>query len=203
LYQVLPPPSPSGRARLVLAERDEATVGRQHLLLEPLSNDRVRITNISSRSTVQIGSGDPLTKNQAQEYELPSDGLVVRLGDTRVIRVSSRAQAESAVLHRLDYPSAPPGAVADEAVVLSPPAFAGANLDKATQLSRLGIVLDVLQSALGPEDFYRRAAQAVVTVAGMDEGHVLLWENQAWSPKASEPCDVARGQDRHGKSAAL
>jgi adenylate cyclase len=187
LYQFIPT-SDVGCARLVIAGKRETTVGRRHVLLEPLPNDRVRITNISSKSTVQFENGDDLARNKPKEYVLLDGGLVVRLGDERVIRVSAESPNVPDNLYPLDYPSVPPGEVADEKLLVSTPASPGAPLDTA-QLARLQIVLGVLQSTLGSEQFFPRAARAVVTVADMDEGHVLLWKNNDWNLEASDSRD--------------
>src|SRR5688572_15140521 len=73
--------------RIVVAKGTEQTIGRTHLLLEPLPDGRLRLTNTSSRSTVQIEGGASLSQNAPFDSDVPPAGLVLKLGASRVIRV--------------------------------------------------------------------------------------------------------------------
>src|SRR5262245_8142482 len=76
--------------RVVIARGTEQTIGRHHVLVEPLADGRLQLTNTSTRSTVQIDNGPSLARGIPYQTEVPSGGLVVRLGSSRVVRLQSK-----------------------------------------------------------------------------------------------------------------
>src|SRR5205823_1502947 len=50
-------------------------------------------------------------------------------------------------------------------------------MDNEALIGWLQLALGLLQSAANSLDFFDRAAQAIVDLAGMDSGRVMLWEN--------------------------
>ena len=46
--------------------------------------------------------------------------------------------------------------------------------------------MGILQSAASSDDFFSKAARAVVEMVGLDSGQVLVWENDAWQVRAAE-----------------
>jgi hypothetical protein len=63
--------------------------------------------------------------------------------------------------------------------------FAGRRAAESKAVIRwLQRTMEVLQSACGSEDFFLKAAQAVVDIVGLDSGQVVLLENGAWRTQA-------------------
>ena len=170
--------------RVVLARGTEQTIGRHHALLEPLPDGRVLLTNTSTRSTVQVEGGSALGQSAPYPVELPPGGLVVRLGSSRVIRLQHRSETE-ADLGELPQKTVPPeefSRLSLNASRLALPTDPG--IDSEALIGWLQMALGLLQSAANSPDFFPRAVQAVVDLAGMDSGRVLLLEKGDWQEKA-------------------
>ncbi|MBI1915592.1 MAG: hypothetical protein HYS12_12795 [Planctomycetes bacterium] len=173
--------------RVVIARGTEQTIGRHHVLVEMLADGRLQLTNTSTRSTVQIDGGPSLTRGVPYQTEVPSGGLVVRLGSSRVVRLQSKAaEPEGYSIETLPASTIPPEEFArmmsgrPSRLVLPPdPA-----MDNEALIGWLQMALGLLQSAANSLDFFDRAAQAIVDLAGMDTGRVLLWENGRYQERA-------------------
>lgn len=164
-----------GYPRFVMAQHDENTVGRSHVLLEPLGPDRVRITTKTDASNVVV-NGATLRKGQSKELAVPPAGLLAHLGDSRTVKILLAAPGSDGTD---TIATVAPGALEDEE------RFAAG--DRAAQrLGRLKVVLEVLRNRQVPEETCCfRAARAVTTVAELGTGHVLLREDGAWVRKIS------------------
>ena len=92
--------------RLVIAELGESTISRRHVALEPLSNRRVRVKNLSSVNTIWIDSRKPLATHAACEVNLPVL-LTLSNVDLAILVYSSPGQDES--LQSLAQPTVFPG----------------------------------------------------------------------------------------------
>jgi adenylate cyclase len=170
--------------RVVIARGTEQTIGRHHAMIEPLPDGRVLLTNTSTRSTVQIENGPSLSQSTPSPVELPAGGLVVRLGSSRVVRLQHRNDAE-ADLGELPQKTVPPEEFSRLSLTSSRlPLPADPGIDSEALIGWLQMALGLLQSAANSPDFFPRAAQAVVDLAGMDSGRVLLLEKGGWQEKA-------------------
>src|SRR5262249_48964006 len=85
----VPLTSPEGAVRLVVAETTEDNVGRQHAEIEPLDNDRARITNLSLVQPIYFEgpTGPALMPREKREVRLPQ---LIRLGTSRVLRLGKQ-----------------------------------------------------------------------------------------------------------------
>ncbi|HKB35765.1 MAG TPA: adenylate/guanylate cyclase domain-containing protein, partial [Gemmataceae bacterium] len=172
--------------RVVIARGTEQTIGRHHVLVEFLTDGRVQLTNTSTRSTVQIDGGPSLVRDVPYQTELPSGGLVVRLGSSRVVRLQAKADQESSSIETLPQSTLAPEDFARAGKRITRLTLpADPAIDNEALVGWLQLALGLLQSAANSPDFFDRAAQAVVDLAGMDAGRVLLWENGHWQEKAS------------------
>ncbi len=168
----------SGHPRVVLARLEEQTVSRKHLLIQPISEDRVRLTNVSSRQAVRLLDGTELQAQESQEMSLP---VVFTLG-TKTVRLQE--VEEEVPVERLAEATTPPGkAVAGESTLLANMP-AGSAPSAAILVRMLKTAQDVLHSATNSIDFFAKAAQAVVDLVGLDAGRVLIWENGNWQTRA-------------------
>jgi adenylate cyclase len=172
-------PAPA-RRRLVIAPRTERSVSRQHLLVEPQPDGRVRLTNLSGTSPIGLADGLELTPGAAQEATLP---IVLSLG-TKTVRVQA-AVSEEGDLHPLPESTPLPGNESAFRTVLSPLQAAGAA-EGAVVVRWLRVAMNVLQSAATSAEFFDHAARALVDLVDLDSGRVLLLHQDGWRPRAVE-----------------
>jgi adenylate cyclase len=166
--------------RLVIAPLEERTVSRRHLLVEPLSFDHVRVTNLTDKGTVQLDDA-LMEPSSARELGVPYQ---LNLGNYRVRFLP--AHAPSLPLAP-PPPAVPAGSVLhSESVYLPSVDLAMLGPNQSESLIRwLQEITTVLQSAAHSEDFFHRAAHAIVDLIGLDTGRVLLFERQNWKTIAS------------------
>lgn len=170
--------------RIVIARGTEQTIGRTHLIIEPLLDGRISLTNTSSRSTVQIVNGPSLVRGVPFQSDVPLDGLLLMLGASRVVKLQSKPEAPT------DFGELPQKTLAPEefseqvkGVTRSAWHLPDPGIENDALVSWLQMALTLLQSATGSADFFPRAARAVVDLAGMDSGRVLLFNDTGWMEK--------------------
>ncbi|HLJ92027.1 MAG TPA: adenylate/guanylate cyclase domain-containing protein [Gemmataceae bacterium] len=164
------------RRRVVVAHQAEPNVSRKHLLIQPLAENRVRVTNLSKARCLALPNGEELRYEASQELPVP---VVLNLGKRTLILQPQVPGGQ--LLQSLPEVVPPPGSAALTASAL-------ASLDRSNKgqigsraiLSWLRTVVEVLQSAVHSSDFFQRAAQAVVQLAGLDSGRVLLLHEGKW-----------------------
>jgi adenylate cyclase len=164
--------------RLVVAPLEERTVSRRHLLVEPLSFDRLRITNLTNKGTVQLDDV-PMEPGSARELGVPYQ---LSLGNYRVRFLPALAASTP-----LSAPPAPPASLRhSDSVYLPSVDLAVLGVHQSESLIKwLQEITTVLQSAAHSEDFFQRAARAIVDLIGLDTGRVLLYERRNWKAIAS------------------
>jgi adenylate cyclase len=177
-----------GYWRVVIARGTEQTIGRHHVLLEFLPDGRLQLTNTSNRSTVQLENGPSLPRSIPHAVEMPAAGLVMRLGSSRVVRLQSRQEAVPSEIWGLPEATVAPenfskASGAGRSVRLTLPADPA--IENEALVGWLQMALGLLQSAANSADFFPRAAQAVVDLAGMESGRVLLFNETGWKEEAS------------------
>src|SRR5262249_40410800 len=157
-----------------IARRDETTVGRNQILLTPLANDRVRITNGSDKQPIRFLDRADLQPGTSCDAPLP---LHVILGPTKTVHVRK---------------STPPGHMQSLAEVTLPPRAAPASsvarfpsglslLDKISttpstakeMLLWMNGVLEVVQAVTESANFLDRAARTVVDAVGLDAARAI------------------------------
>jgi adenylate cyclase len=165
--------------RLVVAPLEERTVSRRHLLVEPLSFDRLRITNLTAKGTVQL---DDVTMEPGSIREL---GVPYQLnvGNYRVRFMPALAPTLQLTtlppLHSISAVSPEPASVPTVDLALL-----GPNQSESL-IKWLQEITIVLQSAAHSEDFFQRAARAIVDLIGLDTGRVLLFDRKSWNTIAT------------------
>jgi adenylate cyclase len=168
----------SGVRRVVIARLDEDTVSRKHVRLEPLPDGKLKLTNLSQKLPVLLGTGSEAAPGSAIELTVPAMLVVGR----RTIRL--QAAEPTPPLLALPEATLPPlaGAPARKSGRL-PPALGM----EAEQLCRwLQAAMGVLQGAAGTREFFPRAARAMVDLVGLDSGRVLLVDGSNWQVQADE-----------------
>jgi adenylate cyclase len=168
------------RWRVVIARADEDTVvSRTHVVVKPLGGQRVQIENASSMLPVLLQDGSELKPRASCEVPLPTSFTV----DIRKVSVNGIEALPP--WDGLEEVSIAPG----QASIYSSrfPAHAvasGSRIEIEQVLRWLQTTMNVLQSAANASDFFRRAAQAVVDVVGLDSGALLLWTGGDWKTEA-------------------
>jgi adenylate cyclase len=182
-----PPPNclvPAADARrVVLAPLADVAVSRRHARLEWLADGRLILTNLSERITLQLSDGGNVKPRASCDLTLPA---VITLG-SRVVRVQLAATTAPVHLQSLDEATRAPhtAAVFDAPSTFPVPGAGGVDLEAVVRW--LQVTLALLQSAAGANDFFDKAARAVVDLVGMDVGCVLLWEGSEWKTQAVYP----------------
>lgn len=188
----------SDRRRLIMARRDDHGVSRKHVLLEPCDDGCLRVENLSASLPVGLPGGATLEPKTSCTIQLPA---VIEVGGRSVhLRHGEPAQGS---LRSLSEATLAPGASAGGLAKFSTrETFVGRRAAESKAIIRwLQRTMEVLQSACGSEDFFLKAAQAVVDIVGLDSGQVVLLENGAWRTQAyragrSQTADGGPGPSR-------
>ncbi len=169
--------------RVAVTRLEEQTVPRQFVLLEPLNAERIRLTNLSDRSGLSILSHAPLAPKGMVDLPLPA---VLQLG-SKVVRVEPMSQ-DDGPMESLAQAPVPPGGGSQLAssVFATMGGFpASRDLESFETLVRsLQSTVDVLTGAVTSADCFNRAAQAMITLVGLDTARVLVLDNAEWKQLA-------------------
>ncbi len=169
----------SGMTRVVIARLDEVTIPRKLLRLER-AGERVRLTNLS-RLPLRLDVGAPLDPGGARDLVTPFTVMVG--GKSLFVRAAAPEPEELESLSESSLtPASDPAASLLIATVAKDRFHADGQLDNETLVRWIQAVLGVLQSAAGTNDFFRRAARALVDLVGLDFGCVLLPDHGRWAP---------------------
>ncbi len=163
--------------RVAIVDPTEASVSRQHVLVQRIAENRIKITNITTTNFVRVGN-DNVAAGESRELTVPTQFLVgeveIRVGELPELR----SLAGMATL---------PG----EVMQMPPKPLAAALLKLPDEQAEpviewLDSIIKVLQSAASSADFYQHATQALVKLVGLDSGRVLMRKGQRWEQKAHE-----------------
>jgi hypothetical protein len=165
--------------RVVVAPTDDFTISRRHLEVEPLTDGRFLLCNQSHKLQVGLPNDNDLAPGSTRKVSLP---IVVRLGG-KLLRLQASEEEEP-------FKSLPMATLAPGSGSLLPGLRAtfGRAEGRAMEADRLmawiQAFLGLLQSAAGSEDFYVKAAHALVDLVKLDSGRVLLRTATQWEEKA-------------------
>jgi len=153
---------------------DDAFTSRHHLRIEPVAEHELLLDNLSSVQPVILHDGRILEPGSQLQVDF---GRVVTfsLGKTRV-DLETRETADH--FQTIARPS----------VIESKPVIAGQLSDAPaaeTVANWFETLTEIQRAAAGTDDFYNKAAQAMVRLIGFDQGSVLLRENDRWIVKAT------------------
>ncbi len=167
--------------RVVIARLDEDTVSRRHARVEPLSREKVRLTNLSAKLAIRLPDGNELAPSTSCELAIPAS---LTLGK-KVVRIQPPEEAAPSHLQSLADVTVPPGHFASAPRFSALNLTAGPGMDAEALVRWLQAVLDVFQSAAGASAFFAKAARAVVDLVGLDAGRVLLLDKDEWRTEAT------------------
>lgn len=163
--------------RIVIARLDEVTVPRKLLRVDRVGPQRAKLSNLS-RIPLLLDSGPLMDPGSVREVDLP---ITVTIG-TKALALRTTGEAENLQsLPDSSYaPTGDPAASLLIATAARSQIAAGSKLDNEKLLEWIQAALGVLRSAAGNDDFFRRAARALVDLIGFDFGCVLLRDKQRW-----------------------
>ncbi|HEX8202817.1 MAG TPA: adenylate/guanylate cyclase domain-containing protein [Isosphaeraceae bacterium] len=177
----------NGTWRVVIARFDENTVSRLHALIEPLSETKIRLTNLSAKLPIRLPMGTELGPRASSEVTIPA---ILTLGQ-KTVRV--QGPEPEVMLQSLAEVTRPPGVAArlqagssDQLLSLAIPSAAAGGIEIESLVRWLQAIIDVLQEAANRSDFFEKAAEAMVSIIGLDSGRVLTWERGEWTQRAAK-----------------
>ena len=169
--------SVSGGHRVAIVESNENSVSREHVWIQPVSENKILITNVSKGSMIQLDN-EKIEAGQSRELEVPTRFYVGAVE----IRIQEQPK-----LRGFAPSSITPGKLAGSLKEGTASTLIELSEEQASQLSFwVESIVGVLQSAASSADFYQQAAQAIVQLIGLDSGRVLLRQENSWYPRAME-----------------
>jgi adenylate cyclase len=173
-------PAESGD-RTAIRIAGDPSVSREHLLVEEIGPNRLRLTNRSKSVALRLGNGTELSIDAVREIVPP---VIVSVNMTRI--KIDEAPDDGGTLQRLE-PAAtivPGRPVAELGDSPAPEVLAG----------WIEGLIGILNEAEDSDAFHLRAAQLVVERAGLDVGLVLLHRAGDWEEVARYPSTAGRDE---------
>ncbi len=174
------------KCRVVIAGRDNKVVSREHVLIESMEGNRVKVTNVSQRYGVQLPNQTTLNSQEVQELSLP-----VSLGVASfVLRVEEQG-TESAPLRALELaPPTPQVAVNQRNAFASRPVFEEGEKSSEFYLRVLELSLNRLQGSVDQKSMWDQATHCAAELLELDSVWLFLlnageWVIKAWSRRGS------------------
>jgi serine phosphatase RsbU (regulator of sigma subunit) len=178
-----------GRVRIPIARKDETAVARKQLLVEPLHEGWVRLSNQSNEVRVRVvDDQSELLPSSSRDAPLP---VTLRIG-SRELRIET---ADS--LRSLAEAPLTPGAATPDHTLLHTIA-AERTSDSESLIAWVQATMDV-QAAASEQEGFARAAGALVDLLHLDAGRVLTLNRGEWMVKTLK---IARGSQHEALPAA-
>jgi adenylate cyclase len=179
-------PFPTERGvRIAIAKTAEEHFSRRQVRVSPLHRGTVRIENLSNAIVIRCAGRPGIPPGHAAEYPLPVELQCGRFG----------LGITAAGVVAVSPPEEKLATLESATTFLGAEALAGDN-DLMTVLADMptptidGLVrwwrnvIGVLQSATNSDEFFRQAAESMVSLIGLDMGAVFLFEGSEWKPVA-------------------
>jgi adenylate cyclase len=172
--------------RVVIAPLEEITISRRHLEVRPLPDGRFHLSNKSANQVIGLPSNQELEPGGTFKVSLP---VALRVGN-KTVRLQIVEEEEN--LASLPMATMAPGSLSLMAGVQA--TFAarsksqGVGMETEHLMEWLQAFLGLLHSAAGSEDFYVKAARALVDLVKLDSGRVLFHAGGQWQEKAAQAC---------------
>jgi adenylate cyclase len=146
-------------------------VSYDQIMVMELENRRLQIENLSKHVPIEVAGGDRVDRLSSTTVNLPVN---LRFGRTHLkISPMDESAHDRELTQTLDPAAFPP----DEMLSLRD---LGTAPDAETLARWFEIVICVQQSAANSSEFFGETARAVVKLVGLDQGLVLLRENDHW-----------------------
>ena len=181
-----------GRTRIIVARYQNTGISRRNLVIEPLTDDRVRLRNVSSAVPVKVGRQMELLPGNVIEKNLP---VTLEMG---TIKVELKAQEE------LEVPKQPEEPLQESHVKQLPESIQTASYSESLSallsspqilkpdeelkwekvVAWLRNAVKVLQIAATSDEFFQMASKAAVGLVGLDSARVLVFKKNDWHVEA-------------------
>lgn len=164
--------------------RSDRSVSRRHCQID-FSPPHCWVTNLSNNGTrvnglevteFRLDSGDEINIGNSIRF-------AVQLPNSQQSDESSLASDATRSMQTLGSgPSMLPGEMFSSSIrsEMFAPRKASSGAEMLPLIRSVGQVMDVLQTAMSSEDFYHRAAQAVIDLVGLDTGRILFLRDGQW-----------------------
>lgn len=171
--------------RIPVAAATQLEVSRRQLRIQSGPDGTVRLTNLSDSIAVPCADRPALTTGETVDRPLP---IRLRLGDVAVsLSRDEQAKDEDASLGTLERATSFPARQPDDAGRAAGIFLRDIPLPALESLvCWWRDVIEVLQSASNSEDFFQKAARALVRLVGLDLGAVFLHDQGTWRPAVIE-----------------
>jgi len=171
--------------RLPIADPGEIDMSRRQVRLERLADGRVGIHNLSGKIPLKVFDAADVLPGATAESGLPVTLQVGRVVISVARAPTEEGAADAPLLRTLQMPTRLSNGIPGMPSRPLSEVLAGVSPEaSAAMVGWWRNIIAVLQSASNSEDFFQRAAQALVRLIGLDLGAVYLLENGAWRPAA-------------------
>ena len=168
---------PAEAPRLIIAAREDVSIGRRQLRVEVESPVRVRFTNLNQHIPIGIELGPTLQPGQAVSQHLP---VLLRIGAV-ILRIDADSASEETEFQSLAEPTLIPGRTPPPLPVALPSLTASLRgHDASVLLTRFERLVDVLQLAATNREFAAQVADATRDLVELDHSAVVLREGDGW-----------------------
>ena len=176
--------STSDGHRLILAALRETTVSRQHVLLEPLTDGKIRIKNCSARGRVTVEFHGQLKPGDTCTAEFP---VSVKVARKRILHLES-TPPDDAEFAALSHAPKPPLQNTLRPSILSTTSLEHLEIAEVSKLVQgLETALGIMQSCGDGADFLTATVQAAADVLGLDcAAYLRLHPSNEWCVAALE-----------------
>lgn len=196
------------RSRLVVAPFDEDIVSREHVVLEPLHDGKVRVNNMSKVRPIRLNDGLEIKTEKSASLDPPfsfSLGSKTVNVDRVIAEVLPPKTASNEELEVLAEQSMIPDKQAREFApfpALDSGKFAETEFE--TLVRWMQSTMGVLAVAANSSEFFERAAQALIDVVQLETGAVLLRRDGEWKVEVIRSSDGLIGpMDWHPSTTLL
>jgi adenylate cyclase len=158
--------------------QDDPYISKDHVAVEELPGNSIRITNLSQRNPIWLGDNTTVAPGQANDLPLP---VRLTIGETTIaVDPGAPDPVGNDTLATIAKPVRPSGLSSKKPTVLPLSASPGAE----TLTNWFETVIAVQRAAAGSPEFYEQTAQALVDLVGLDRGLILIHRSNNWEPVA-------------------
>lgn len=184
LHKVMPAARAAGR--LAIADKDTIDISRTQLRIEPAGPGVVRLVNLSASITIQCFERPAIPPGTATEQRLP---VTLEIGRVILELEAAATRPPAAEAAGLQTLALPPPRLSEGSSLFQKHSFT----DLVSSLQPAAVdgliawwrsVIGVLQSASSSDDFFHKAAEAIVRLVRLDMGAVFLHQDGDWRPAA-------------------
>ena len=170
-----------GWQRLIVAGKNDKRVSRQHIRLELVDDERLRVANISSKSSIRIDDDERIEAGEQRLLTMPARIMFGEISMTVLLQRDDDLHGQS-----FSFVGLPQDIVPHElSTHLQSLELEDGEADRREMLGWLAIAMGVLQSAANAPDFLQQAAKAVVDIFHLDRAAVLRLTETGWTIASS------------------